>query len=232
MKLAAILAFCAVSAMAQRDFLTADEADQIRIAQDPNLRLKVYLHFARQRVDMIEQALKKDKAGRSGLIHEYLGEYGKIIDAIDIVTDDALRRKVALEEGIVAVVKTEKEMLAALKKIEEDKPKDLSRYEFALTQAIETTTDSLELAQEDLTTRAVQAGAAEQRRKRELSDLNKAVEGEGEGPAVKGTAAASQKTDAEKRAADAASPDAEQKATGRKPPTLRRKGEAPAPAKP
>jgi hypothetical protein len=207
----------------QKDFLTNDEIDQIRLAQEPSLRIRTYLHFARQRVDLIDQALKKEKAGRSGLIHGYLEEYTRIIEAIDVVTDDALKRKVPLDDGIKAVVDEEKQLLAALRKIEESKPRDASRYEFALTQAIETTEDSLELAQEDLQSRAATISAQADRERKEREAALKPVEGE----AKKGA-----ETAAEKRAADAAAPNAEEKATGRKPPTLRRKGESPAPSKP
>lgn len=207
----------------QKDFLTNDEIDQIRLAQDPNIRLRTYLHFAKQRVDLIDQALKKEKAGRSGLVHGYLEEYTKIIEAIDVVTDDALKRKVPLDEGIKAVVDEEKQLLAALKKIEESKPRDVARYEFALTQAIETTEDSLDLAQEDLQTRAASVAAQSVRERQQREAELKPLEGE---------AKKTEQSAAEKRAATAAAPNAEEKTTGRKPPTLRRKGEAPAPAKP
>lgn len=211
----------------QKDFLTSDEADQIRVAQEPNMRLRVYLHFAQQRVDLIEQALKKEKAGRAGLIHEYLEEYTKIIEALDIVADDATKRKIVIEEGISAVIKEEKAMLAKLQAIADAAPKDIGRYQFALTQALETTEDSLDMAKQDVEARRNAVAEADQRRKAERDSLTKAVEG-AEGKALPKTEAAK----SEKRAADAASPDAEQKVTGRKPPTLRRKGEAPAPPKP
>ena len=41
-----LLAACALPALAQRDFLTSDEVEKIREAQDPNMRLQVYLVFA------------------------------------------------------------------------------------------------------------------------------------------------------------------------------------------
>ena len=163
-----VLLTAAPQLLAQRDFLTADETDQVRLAQDPNERVKLYVHLAKQRLNLAQHALSKEKPGRSILVHDALEDYSQIIDAIDTVSDDALKRKLDIKEGMAAVAAGEKELLEQLEKIEESQPKDLARYEFALKQALETTRDSLDLSQQDIGQRTAEVQAKEQKEKKEL----------------------------------------------------------------
>ena len=165
---------------AQRDFLTADEVEKVRDAQEPNLRLKLYSQFAQERIDLIKHLFDKDKAGRSALIHDTLDEYCKILDAIDTVADDALTRKLDVKAGLDLVASQEKQMLPYLQKVADSHPRDMERYDFLLKQAIDATSDSLEAAQEDLGKRTQDVEAREQREKQERRDAMSPVEREGE----------------------------------------------------
>ncbi len=154
-----------LAAQQQRDFLTTDEADQIREAQDPNDRLALYVQFARQRLSQVDHWLAKDQAGRSIFIHDALDDYANIIDAIDEVADDALERHVDVRPGIKGVAAAERSMLERLRKIQESPPKDISRYDFVLKASIDGTSDSMDMATQDPAARA-KAVAAKQARER------------------------------------------------------------------
>src|ERR1044071_3519736 len=109
MKLWTGVLILAATLMAQRrDFLTADEIDQIREAQEPNARVTLYARFARERVDLVKSLLNKDKAGRASMIHDALEDYAKILDAVDDVIDQALSRKAEMTAGLGAMAKADK----------------------------------------------------------------------------------------------------------------------------
>ena len=196
-------------AQGTRDFLTADEVDQIRLtAPDPNARLALYSSFARLRLDMIKQSVAKEKPGRSAFIHQTLDDYTKIIEAIDTVADDALKRGTALTEGMKTVVEAERRMVVELKAIEESEPSDLSRYEFSLKTAIDTTQDSLELSEQDLVERKKDVVHRDAEDRKKLQEMMTPTE-------TKERAKAEQKQTAVETKQQ------------RKAPTLRRKGEPP-----
>ena len=197
---------------AQRDFLNADEIDQIKEAQEPNERLKLYADFAKQRLDLVKNLLGKDKPGRSILIHDALEDYGKILDAIDTVADSAAEKQTDLKLGLTAVATAYKSMLPELEKIRDSKPKDMDRYEFALAQAIETTSDSLALAQEDLGKRGKDVQAREEKARKALDEE------------MNPTGDKADKKASDKKKVDAAASDGDDKPK-RKPPTLYKPGE-------
>lgn len=161
----------ALPGAAQRDFLTTDEADQVRLAQEPNARLMLYADFARQRVDLLEHLLAKDEPGRSSMIHETLQDYTKIVETMDVVADDALTRDVDIAEGIAAVVKAEEDFIERLGKVRKSEPKDFVRYRFVFDMAYDTTEDSLDINREDLAGRKMDVVGREEAQQREVEEL-------------------------------------------------------------
>lgn len=197
----------AIPLAAQRDFLTQDEVEKVREAQEPNMRLKLYVLFARQRLDQLQQLIAKDKPGRSLMIRQLLEDYTNIIDAIDTVSDDALGRQADIAEGTHAVNDAEKRFAAQLQKVIDSKPRDLDMYDLELKNALGDTTDSMELASEDLGRRSAEVVAKEKEEKQKVRSMETPDE-------VK-----AQKTEDAK--AGVGTPK-------RKPPTLYRPGEKPA----
>jgi hypothetical protein len=150
-----------------RDFLTTDEVEQVRKTQEPNDRMVLYSKFADSRIGQIRDLLKKDNPGRSLLVHELLEDLIEIIDTIDVVADDALKNGFDVTEGMQRVLESHKRIAESLEEIEEMQLRDKSRYQFQLQLAMDTVTDAIELAQEDLNARKGEILAREQRERTE-----------------------------------------------------------------
>ena len=201
----------AIPALADKDFLTEDEIAKVREAQIPNDRLKLYVLFARQRIDQLQRLLNKEKKGRSVEARELLEDYSSIIDAIDTVSDDALRRGADIAEGTAATTMAEKRFLGQLQQIKDRNPADMDLYKVALQEAIAGTSDSIDLASEDAGARGAKLSAEDKRAKKEAEETLKEED-------KTGKPSGQQTTSADASATDDTKPK-------RKPPTLLHPGE-------
>src|SRR6185312_16014841 len=146
----------ALPAFAEHDFLTSSETDQVREVQEPVARIKLYLTFAKQRLDQIQSMLAKNRAGE---IRQLLEDYTAIVDAIGSVSDDALARKLDLTLAPPIIIEGEKTFLGQLNRMQASAPSDLEMYNFELKDAIEATSDSIDAAGEDLGERGKEVNA-------------------------------------------------------------------------
>ena len=169
-----IVLLLALPAFAQKDFLSDTEVEKIREAQAPAERIKLYLLFAKQRLDQLQSAMAKNRPGRSGEVRQLLEDYSAIVDAIDTVSNDALTRKADFTPGPALITDGEKKFLDQLEKIQTSTPHDLDMYEFELKEAIAATSDSIDLAKEDPGARGTEVISRSEKEKKEVADVNAA----------------------------------------------------------
>jgi hypothetical protein len=102
---------------------------------------------------LIDQLLAKDELGRGAKVHENISQLGRIIEAVDMVVDDALLRDADISKTVTPLLNAEREFLSRLEAIQDKDPDDLWRYEFALEDAIDILEDSIEITSNDLAAR-------------------------------------------------------------------------------
>lgn len=149
MKSAVFLAACLVAAelaapAQQREFLSESEIDQVREAQEPADRIKLYVQFAKDRLDALDKQLAQESTQRAGAVHDALYEYDRIVDSIGDTVDSAAAKHALVRKGLAVAVKEMPEFLKRLRAVETKNPKDIEEYRFILEEAIETTQSSLE----------------------------------------------------------------------------------------
>ncbi len=153
-----------------KDFLSDYEVDVLRERQTFQDRIAAYTKFATLRLELIEQSQKTEEAGRGAKVHRALKEYGRIIQAIDDVIDDALLRNRRMDGALASLLQAERRFAARLAALAAAQQPDSWRYEFVLEDAIGITQDSIDLLAEDLGDRkrtVLDLEEAEKRRQKE-----------------------------------------------------------------
>jgi hypothetical protein len=139
----------AASAQGHRDPFTRPEIDQIRdTSWDPELRLALYVKFARARLVALEQMRNDSKTkNRPQQTHDRLDDFLLIYDELNDNIDTYVDRKNDIRKPLKVIVDADTEFqakLRALKDAAEVPAEEVKQYEFILTNALDTLDTSAE----------------------------------------------------------------------------------------
>jgi gas vesicle protein len=134
-------------AQRQRDPLNPLEVDQLRdTAMDPDLRLKLYVKFARARLASLEQARSDPKTkDRAQETHDLLEDFLDVYDELNENIDTYVDRKSDLRKVLKSIIDADTEFeakLRALRDAANAAKEETKQYEFVLSNALETVDNS------------------------------------------------------------------------------------------
>jgi hypothetical protein len=135
--------FAASSRAAQKDYLSALEADKIRDAETTNERIKLFLTFAEDRLKKFQYELQHPSSNKhpemlNALMNAYVG---CVDDAADLV-QLGIQKQESIRPGIDLMAGKTKEFLEALEKVSADGI-EIDIYKDNLDDAIEGTRDAM-----------------------------------------------------------------------------------------
>jgi hypothetical protein len=137
------LTAAALPAQRHRDPFTQPEIDEIRdTSWEPDLRLPLYVKFARARLVSLEQMRSDPKTkDRPRQTHDKLDDFLLIYDELNDNIDTYVDRKDDIRKALKVILDADTEFqakLLALRDAPGVPPEEAKQYEFALTTAAET----------------------------------------------------------------------------------------------
>lgn len=135
----------AAAAQEQKDYLSEDEADKIRDAQDPGDRIKLYMSFAQDRLDKFEYELNRPEheAQYDDILNNLMNGYvGCVDDAADQI-DVAQEKQIDIRGAVKEMKDKDTEFLAKLEKFDQATGSDFEAYRYTLEDAIEGTKEAI-----------------------------------------------------------------------------------------
>ena len=127
----------------EKDYLSSIEADQIRDAETPNERIKLFLTYADDRLKKFQYELEHPSSNKhTELLNYLMNSYiGCVDDAADII-QVGLEKQENIRQGIDLMAEKAKGFLPILQKYQAQGP-ELELYKENLDDAIEGTQDAL-----------------------------------------------------------------------------------------
>ena len=141
----------------RRDPLTEAETDQLReAALEPQLKLKLLLKFADNRLESAEALRADPKAGsdRGQRIHDLLEDFNSLVDEIGDNVDSYASRNEDLRKPLGKIIQASNDFAARLRNFQTaasatpEAAKESKAYRFVLEDAIDSVEDGLKSAQQ------------------------------------------------------------------------------------
>jgi hypothetical protein len=145
----ALLLTTAARAQRHQDPFTPAEIDQIRDASwEPKQRLALYLKFARGRLVALEEMRSDPKTkDRAQQTHDRLDDFLLIYDELNDNVDTYVDRKNDIRKPLKLIIDADTEFAAKLRALRDAAdvpPEEAKKYEFVLTNTLETLDSSAE----------------------------------------------------------------------------------------
>jgi len=143
-----LLVTTGASSLAQKpDFLTEEEADKLREAQEPSERIQLYLDFGQVRLTRFEEArsnpaVTTEDIGKylDGLLAQFVGIDGELKNWIE----DHYQRNADMRKGLRAVLEVQARQLEELRRIQQSPDATTPAYADNLSDAIDNVSDTLD----------------------------------------------------------------------------------------
>jgi hypothetical protein len=137
-----------IPAAAQKpDYISDEEEDKIRDAQEPSERIEVYLTLAQTRLDRIEEFRSKPmdpQYDNGGYIDHLLDQYISLTDDLKNWIQDQYDRRGDMRKGLQKVLELGPKQLNDLRRIQESPDAYAADYAKSLRDAKDDFTDALD----------------------------------------------------------------------------------------
>jgi len=135
------------------DFLTEDEVDQIREAQDPSQRIGLYVSFAQARLDHIDEYRTKPvdpEVDVAGYLEKQFDQYIRITDELKNWIEDQYGRRNDMRSGLKKFLEVGPHQLEQLRHMESSPDPYTPGYHKNLNDALDDFSDAIDGASKAL----------------------------------------------------------------------------------